>query len=350
MGKKALKLMRVMTGVAAAPFACLAPAHAQDSGFFAGKTISLAVPSGPGGGYDTYARTFARHYPRHIPGRPQIVVQNTPGGGGLVAANNLYNLAPRDGTALAVLASSSFLVAALGEKLAKFENLKFTPIGNLSEESDTCSVWHRSGIESTQDVFTKEVVVGSEGIGSNSQTFPLAMNDVLGAKFKIIPGYQGTQLRAAAMERGELHGACGIFVSTLNALFDRQLKEGTWRVIMQMGLSRNPRFPDVPNALELAKDPEAKATLTTMFAQLALGRPLYGPPGVPQANADALSKAFAATMEDPEYAAEAEKLRLDRRWFGPDRMNEIMREMDSASPPVKARLRKILNIEDPAGK
>jgi tripartite-type tricarboxylate transporter receptor subunit TctC len=324
---------------------CAAPAQAQDAGgYYAGKTINLAVPSGPGGGYDTYARTFARHYSKHIPGKPQIVVQNTPGGGGLVAANNLFNLAQRDGTALAVLASSSFLVAALGEKLAKFDNLKFTPIGNLSEESDTCSVWHRSGIEKTEDLFAKEVIVGSEGIGSNSQTFPLAMNDTLGTKFKIIPGYQGTQLRSAAMERGELHGACGIFVSTLNALFERQLKEGTWRVVLQMGLSRNPHFPDVPNALELAKTPEAKAALTTMFAQLALGRPLYGPPDMPGEQAAALQKAFAATMEDSEYAAEAAKLRLDRRWFGPDRMNAIMREMNGASEPVKARLRKILNI------
>jgi tripartite-type tricarboxylate transporter receptor subunit TctC len=320
-------------------------AAAQEGGFYAGKTISLAVPSGPGGGYDTYARTFARHYPKHIPGRPQVVVQNTPGGGGLVAANNLFNLAPRDGTALAVLASSSFLVAALGEKLAKFENLKFTPIGNLSEESDTCSVWHKSGIEGTQDLFMKETVIGSEGIGSNSQTFPLAMNDVLGMTFKIIPGYQGTQLRSAAMERGELHGACGIFVSTLNALFERQLKEGTWRVVLQMGLSRNPSFPDVPNALELAKTPEAKAALTTMFSQLALGRPLYGPPDVPAAQSQTLQKAFVATMEDPEYIAEAAKLRLDRRWFGPERMNEIMREMNNATEPVKARLRKILNID-----
>ena len=321
------------------------PGAAQDGGFYAGKTISLAVPSGPGGGYDTYARTFARHFPNHIPGKPQIVVQNTPGGGGLVAANNLYNLAPRDGTALAVLASSSFLVAALGEKLAKFDNLKLTPIGNLSEESDTCSVWHKSGIENTQDLFTKETIVGSEGIGSNSQTFPMAMNELLGMKFKIIPGYRGTQLRSAAMERGELHGACGIFVSTLNALFARQLKEGTWRVVLQMGLSRNPRFPDVPNALELAKTPDAKAALTTMFAQLALGRPLYGPPDVPAAQAGTLQKAFAATMEDPEYAAEAKKLGLDRRWFGPDRMNEIMRDMNNASEPVKVRLRKILNID-----
>ena len=343
-----VKESRALLWTVALVGAVAAPAAAQDGGFFAGKTISLAVPSGPGGGYDTYARTFARYYPKHIPGKPQIVVQNTPGGGGLVAANNLFNLAARDGTALAVLASSSFLVAALGEKLAKFDNLKFTPIGNLSEESDTCSVWHRSPIENTQDLFTKETVVGSEGIGSNSQTFPLAMNDVLGMKFKIIPGYQGTQLRAAAMERGELHGACGIFVSTLNALFERQLKEGTWRVVLQMGLSRNPRFPDVPNALELAKTEEAKATLTTMFAQLALGRPLYGPPNVPSEQAATLQKAFALTMEDSEYMAEAAKLGLDRRWFGPDRMNEIMRDMDSATEPVKVRLRKILNIE--AGK
>ena len=337
--------MKIIVGALALQAICSAPVYAQDGGFFAGKTISLAVPSGPGGGYDTYARAFARHYPKHIPGKPQIVVQNTPGGGGLVAANNLYNLAPRDGTAIAVLASSSFLVAALCEKLAKFDNLKFTPVGNLSEESDTCSVWHRSGIEATQDLFAKEVVVGSEGIGSNSQTFPLAMNDALNMKFKIIPGYQGTQLRAAAMERGELHGACGIFVSTLNALFERQLKEGTWRVVLQMGLSRNPRFLDVPNALELAKTPDAKATLTTMFAQLALGRPLYAPPDVPAAQAATLQKAFAATMEDADYAAEATKLRLDRRWFGPERMNDIMREMNNASEPVKTSLRKILNID-----
>ena len=197
------KLARI-SALAISVLAALSPASlAQEASFYSGKTITLLVPSAAGGGYDTYARTLARHYPKHIPGRPTIIVQNVPAGGGMVAANNLFNLSPRDGTAIGMLASSSLLVAALGERLAKFDNQKFTPIGNMSEESDTCSVWHTSGVADARDFLIKEVVIGSEGVGSNSHTFPLGMNEVLGAKLKIVPGYRGTQLRFAAMERGD---------------------------------------------------------------------------------------------------------------------------------------------------
>ncbi|MDB5650776.1 MAG: tripartite tricarboxylate transporter family receptor [Hyphomicrobiales bacterium] len=324
------------------------PGSAQEAEpFFAGKTITLVVPSGAGGGYDTYARTLGRHFPKHIPGHPAIVVQNVPGGGGMVAANNLFNVAPKDGTAIAMLASSSFLVAALGERLAKFDNLKFTPIGNMSEEFDTCSVWRTSGIYNANDFLTKEVIIGSEGIGSNSQTFPMGMNEELGAKLKIIPGYGGTQARATAMERGELQGACGIFVSTLASLFERQLGDGTLRVVLQMGLSRSPKYPDVPNALELAPDENSKAALGLMFAQLALGRPIMAPPGLPSERADVLSKAFAETMADPEFLVDAERMKIDTRWFGPARMTEVMQQMEAAPEPVKARVRKMLNIAQP---
>lgn len=327
-------------------FGALSAATQAQNPFFAGKTITLLVPSGPGGGYDTYARTLARHYAKHIPGRPQIIVQNVPAGGGLVAANNLFNLSPRDGTAIGMLASSSLLVAAVGERLAKFENLKFTPIGNMSEESDTCSVWHTSGIADAREFLTKDVIIGSEGVGSNSHTFPLGMNEVLGAKLKIISGYSGTQLRFAAMERGELQGACGIFVSTLGVLFEKQLAEGTLRVVLQMGLSRNPKIKDVPNALELAPDASGRAALELMFGQLALGRPIFAPPDVPRDRAEILAKAFAATMGDPEFLADAEKMRIDTRWFGPERMTEVVAQMDAAPEPVKARVRKILAIEE----
>ena len=333
-------ILLLATGVLAGPV------HGQEvEQFYAGKSITMAVPSGPGGGYDTYARTLARHYSNHIPGHPQIVVQNVPAGGGMVAANNTFNISPKDGTALALLASSSLLVGALGEPQARFNNLKFTLIGNLSEESDTCAVWHTAGVKDTQDFLSREMMIGGEGSGSNSQTFPVVMNEVLGAKLKVISGYSGTQLRAAAMERGELQGACGIFVSTMNAIFQRQLKEGTIRVILQMGLSRNPMYPDVPNALELAKDAEGRAVLTLMFAQLALGRPVVGPPDMPKARAEALVKAFAETMVDPEYLADAALMKLDNRWFGPARMEEVLRQIDAADEPTKARVRKILNIE-----
>ena len=314
--------------------------------FYTGRTISVIVASGPGGGYDLYARTLVRHYPRHIPGNPSMAIQYVPGGGGIVAANNVYGLARRDGTAMGLLASSTFLLAAVGDTNTKFDNLKFTFIGNMNEEVDTCSVWHTTGIKSVNDLKTREVIIGSAGPGSNSQTFPLAMNNVLGMKFKVIPGYQGgAQIRTTAMERGELQGTCGIFVSTLGAQFSPQLASGQMKVILQMGLSRHPHYKDVPNALELATDPNGRAALELLFAQLALGRPLLGPPEMPADRASALQKAFNSTMTDPQFVADAEKTRVELRWFGADRMKEVMERMESAPKAVKDDVRKLLNVK-----
>jgi tripartite-type tricarboxylate transporter receptor subunit TctC len=314
--------------------------------FYAGKTISLIVASGPGGGYDLYARTLVRHYPRNIPGNPNMVIQYVPGGGGIVAANNVYGLARRDGTGMGMLASSTFLLAAVGDANTKFENLKFTFIGNMNEEVDTCSVWHTTGIKSAEDIKLREVIIGTAGPGSNSQTFPLAMNSALGMKFKAIPGYQGgAQIRTTAMERGELQGTCGIFVSTLNAQFPQQLSEGQLKVVLQMGLSRHPAYKDIPNALEMATDPNGRAALELLFAQLALGRPVLGPPDIPADRAAALQKSFDATMNDQQFRAEAEKTRVELRWFGAARMKEVMERMEAAPKPVKDDVRKLLNVQ-----
>ena len=314
--------------------------------FYAGKTISMIVASGPGGGYDLYARTLVRHYPRNIPGNPNMVIQYVPGGGGIVAANNVYGLARRDGTGMGMLASSTFLLAAVGDANTKFDNLKFTFIGNMNEEVDTCSVWHTTGIKSAEDIKLREVIIGTAGPGSNSQTFPLAMNSALGMKFKAIPGYQGgAQIRTTAMERGELQGTCGIFVSTLNAQFPQQLSEGQLKVVLQMGLSRHPAYKDILNALEMATDPNGRAALELLFAQLALGRPVLGPPDIPADRAAALQKSFDATMNDPQFRAEAEKTRVELRWFGAARMKEVMERMEAAPKPVKDDVRKLLNVQ-----
>lgn len=344
-----------MRSVQAAALALLATCvaspslHAQDAEtFFAGKTINLIVASTPGGGYDAYARVLERHFPRHIPGRPSLTIQYIPGGGGMVAANTVFNLARKDGTTLAMLASSSFLVGALGEPLAKFDITKFTPVGNMSEETDTCSVWHSTGVKDHRDFLQTPLIVGTAGIGSNSQTFPMAMNDVLHAKFKFVTGYQGSAtLRTTAMESGELQATCGIFVSTLSSQLDGLLSDGRLKVVLQMGLSRHPKFPDVPNALELAPDEAGRKAFELLFAQLALGRPILAPPGVPKTIAQALAKAFADTMNDPAYLADAQRLKLETRWFGPERMDHIMAQMNQAPEPVKAKVRRMLNIADP---
>ncbi len=344
-------MTRIETSVRAlaclAFFAPTAPGVADTvTDFYKGKTISMIVASGPGGGYDLYARTLVRHYPRHIPGSPNIVIQYLPGGGGIVAANNVFAVAPRDGTGMGMLSSSTFLLAAVGDPNTKFDNLKFTFIGNMNEEVDTCSVWHTSGINSADDLKTREVIVGTAGAGSNSHTFPVGMNSVLGLKFKPIAGYQGgTPIRVTAMERGELQGMCGVFVSTVQSQLTRQLAGGQLKVILQMGLSRHPDFKDVPNALEMAKDPNGRAALELLFAQLALGRPVLGPPDIPADRAAALQKAFDATMDDPQFRAEAEKTRVELRWFGAARMKEVMERMEAAPKPVKDDVRKLLNVQ-----
>ena len=324
-------------------FLTIALAAPQDiADFYSGKTITLAVPGGPGGGYDAYARVLAQFLPKYIPGHPSMTVQYVPGGGGLVAANQIYNVASRDGTALALLQSSSFLVGTLGDQNAKFDNLKFTRIGNMNQEADTCSVWHTTGIKDAESFLHDGVILGVTGPGSNGQTFPMGMIDALGANFKLVAGYSEGPARVLAMERGELQASCGIFVSTLQSQFAKQVEEGQMHVVLQMGLERHPSLADVPNALELAHDSEGRQELQLLFSQLSLGRPVVGPPGMPSDRAAALSKAFEETMNDSQFLQAAEQLKLETRWFGEDRMRQIIADMDSASESTKTRLRKAL--------
>jgi tripartite-type tricarboxylate transporter receptor subunit TctC len=312
--------------------------------FFRGKTINLGVGSGPGGGYDAYSRVLSRHFSRFIPGNPAVVIQYVPGAGGMVVANNTYSAAAKNGTYLAMIPASVLLDGVLGSDQAKFNASQFTFIGNMNEEADTCSFWHTSGITKSQDIFTKEAIIGTAGPASNSHTFPLVMNKVLGTKFKLIPGYGGgSSLRINAMEKGELQGACGIFVSTVLSQFGQHVRDGKLKVLLQMGLARHPAFPDAPNAVEFAKNQADRQILTLFFAQLALGRAIFAPPGVPQDRSKALSDAFAATMKDPAFQAEAQKLHVETRWFGPDHMVEIVKAMTDTPAAVKTRARELLS-------
>ena len=318
--------------------------RAQDvAAFYADKTISFLVAAGAGGGYDLYARSLARHMSKHIPGNPAFAIQNLPGGGGIVAANTLYNTSKRDGTAIAILASSVFLASTLGDPATKFDNLKFSPVGNMNEEVDTCPVWHATGLKSIDDMRARDVVIGTTGAGSNSHTFPLGMNAIIGTRFKPILGYPGVG-RMTSMERGEIDGACGIFVSTLLTQFAKQVASGELRVLVQMGLSRHPAFANVPNALELAPDEKARGVLELLFAQLALGRPVLAPPDLPPDRVRALATAFDRTMADPAFIEEATRTGLERRWFGADRVREVMAKMETAPADARTRVRGLLGI------
>ncbi len=185
---------------------------------FKGQTISIEIGYGPGGGYDTYARALARHYGRFIPGNPTVVPKNMPGAGSLRAANYIFNLAPKDGTELGAWAASTVMEPLMGNDQAKFDATKFSWIGSMNQDISFCGLWvHPRGPQSFADMFKVDTVFGSAGQASISYQHPLILKNVLGAKINVITGYAGTREVNLAMQRGEVHGACGLFLSSIKS-------------------------------------------------------------------------------------------------------------------------------------
>jgi tripartite-type tricarboxylate transporter receptor subunit TctC len=297
----------------AATLAVAAPASAQsaESFYTSHNKITLGSPSSAGGGYDTYVRLLGRHLPKHLPGTPTIVVQDVPAGGGMTLANMIYTTAAKDGTFLGLVRGPVLQEGILGNSAALFDGRRFAWIGNMDTDFDTCIVWTATGIQSIKDFYTREVIVGSSGAGANSSLFPAVYNDLLGTRLKIIAGYNGTPQRLLAMERGELHGACGISTSTIRSTLYEAYKSGKIKVIVQAGIGKDPEFQDVPNIIEEAKTPEVREALQFLLEGLELGRPLASAPETPADRVALLRRAFDETMKDADLVGEAKKLQLD---------------------------------------
>jgi tripartite-type tricarboxylate transporter receptor subunit TctC len=287
------------------------PSGAQTpEAFFSGKPINIVVGFEAGGGYDAYARMLARHMPRHA-GGANVVVQNRPGAGSLVAANYIFNVAPRDGTVFGIVSSGVLFDPLFGNKAASFEATQFSWLGSINREVSTCQIWHTAPIKSFEDARTTSISVGGTGAGADSHLFPQTLNSVLGTKFKIVSGYPGATSVFLAMERGELEGICGIYWSTLKAQRADWLRDGILRPLVQLALEKHPEYPNVPLVLDFAGTPEERGALELVFAPMALARPFLGPPGIPADRLAYLRRAFEATMKDPEFLAEAERLKLE---------------------------------------
>ena len=296
----------VTTTLAAHP--CTADPVAE---FYRGKTVTLTVGTAAGGGYDTYARVIARHMPRFIPGEPQIVVKNNPGAGGLVLANALYNIAPKDGTEFATFNRTIPLDPLLGNTKAQFDPLKYTWIGSPANEVSTCVAFHTSGIATIADLRDKELVTGGTGTTTDSVIYPRLSNALLGTKFKIVTGYPGGAEAILAMERGETKGFCGWAYSSMEAQRPGWLKDKKIIVLLLYGMARNPMVPGVPLALELTRTPRERQMFELIVAPQLFARPYMAPPGVPAERAAALQAAFEATIKDKAFATEAGERRLE---------------------------------------
>jgi len=290
-----------------------APVAAQAD--FRGETISIQIGYGPGGGYDTYGRALARHYGRFIPGNPNVVAKNMPGAGSLRAANHIYQLAAGDPVDIGLFSASTAVEPLMGNDQAKFDVGKFGWIGSMNQDISFCGVWVSPGMPTTfPDLLKKggkELIFGSAGPAAISHQHPLVLKNVLGANIRVISGYQGQKQVNLAMQRGEVHGACGLFASSIKAQWMPNVKAGELRLFLQMGPKVSNEFGPVQNVFDFVKAEEDRKVLEFHFKQTALGRPFAASPNLPKNRLAALRTAFLATMKDPEFLADARKLNLD---------------------------------------
>ena len=302
---------------------------------YRGKQIRMVVASGAGGGYDTYARVLIRHMGRHIPGEPTFVAQNMEGAGGITAANWAYNIAPKDGTTLLSPFNLNMLEPLFGNKLARFEPLKFEWLGSMGRQSATCAVLKTSGINSIEDAKKREVIMAASGATSNAATTPRIINEMIGSKFKVITGYGTTEGRLA-VERGEAHGLCQAW-ATLKATMPGWLQNNLVNILVQTGSGRDKDLPNVPLLSELVQDATDKAVLRLLNLPEDAGRQFIMPPGTPPEMVAVLRKAFDATMTDPDFLAEATKAILDIDPIDGATIQRLLTEAYAAPAPVVAR-------------
>jgi tripartite-type tricarboxylate transporter receptor subunit TctC len=304
----------VMPAVAAlaAVSGLAASANAQSvEDFYRGKIVRILIGYGPGTGDDLYARAIARFMKKHIPGNPQIVPQYIPGAGGLTMLNNLYNAAARDGSYIGLVRRNLLAEPLFGTEQAKFEALKFSWLGSMSQETALCFAWHASGIKTLDDAKTNDVLVGSTGQASGSFQFPILLNAIFGTKFKPLLGYPDSGAIGLAMERGEIQGYCSFTLSAVRSARPHWLSEKQINILAQLTTKKHPDLSDVPLIMDMTSDPIAKAAMTLVFADQEIGRPVAAPPGIPKDRAEALRAAFMATMKDPAFLDEAQRSSMD---------------------------------------
>jgi tripartite-type tricarboxylate transporter receptor subunit TctC len=326
---------------AAALVSFAAEAQSLES-FYRGKTIKLIVGSSAGGGYDTYARTIGRHLGNFIPGKPNFVIQNMPGGSSRAAANHLYNVAAKDGTVIAGVFSGIPAEPLMNPSLVRFDARKFNWIGSAARDSQAGMVWHTAPTQTLQDVLSKEMIVGASG--GATWDFPMLANAILGTKFKIIAGYSGTKEIALAMERGEVQGNAGTTWSSIKTQHPDWLKEKKIRVFVQYTTKPHPELPDVPVMISLAKTEADRQALMLSFARQDFARPYVAPPGLPAERVKALRTAFNSTMKDTAFLAEAKKRRIEIVPLTASEMTALIDEIYKTPPDVVARVQNIVTV------
>jgi len=307
-------MFRALTLAALAALAPVTLAKADGvSDFYAGKSISLIISTGVGGGVDTNARIIAKHLGNHIPGNPGVLPKNMTGAGHLQATNYLYAQAARDGTFIGAILPAFVGYQVLDGRGAQYDARNFNYLGSSDVENANLYTWNSLGVKRIEEVKTREVLMGATGAGSYTMLYPTLLNNMLGYKFKIVAGYKSTNEIHLAMERGEVFGRAGNFFSSLKAQNPDWLPGKKIDMLLQFGSVRDPEWPDLPLLTDLATNDEQRAIFKLFSAEVALGRVFLTTPGVPADRLAALRKAFEETLADPAYVEDARKVEMQVR-------------------------------------
>jgi len=316
-------------------------AHAQPSSdFYKNKQIRMIIGHPVGNDYDLAGRFLARYLAKHIPGEPNIVVQNMPAAASIAAANFLAAQAPRDGTVLGSFSRNVPSQALMGQGNLEADPRRFVWLGATSLPARVCVRWVTVPIKSPADLFTQEFIVGGAGAGSSLSILPTVFNHVLGTKFRLVQGYKGTTDTVLAMERGEVQGACASYGQF--RIYEQLIRDGKLIFLLRAEETPIPEIPDVPSIFDYAKTNEQRQLMRFVFSSTEFGRPYVFPPDVPKERVEVVRKAFAAALQDPALIAEAAKMKMDMTYRPPDHLERLVASLYETPPALIETVKKLV--------
>jgi tripartite-type tricarboxylate transporter receptor subunit TctC len=322
-------------------FAGMTSAAAED--LFKDKTIDLIVGGNAGGGYDTYARTIARHLPRHIPGNPSIVVKNMPGGASAKAATFLYQQGAKDGTMIAALYPGAIMEPLFGTRRGKYayDARNFAYLGTANNATRICATWHASGTRTFDDALKRTTIMGASQSGGSTRDYANFIKRLTGAKFNVIAGYKGTVDIIVAMERGEIEGVCGYDFTSLLTQRPEWVRDKKINLLVQLGLEPDPGLTKlgVPEIWKYLKTAEDRKTIELLVSQQIVGRPYVAPPGIPTDRLKALRDGFSSTFKDTAFLADAKKVRIDIEPLDGVKVQALIKKLYGAPKDIVERAR-----------
>ena len=333
----AFVLMAAALGAARA-----AQAADEAADFYRGKTISIIVGFGAGGGYDIYARLLARYLGNHIAGAPNVVVQNMEGAGSVRASNYVYSVAPKDGTVIAAVNQNMPMYQMLGGAGAQFKAAEMNWLGSMAYSNGTLYTWYQSGIKTLDDAKSRDVVLGGVGTTSDSYIYPTLINGLLGTRFKVINGYAGTKEIHLAIERGEVMGRGGNTWASLMSSNQDWIDQKKVDILVQIGFKPEPEITQVPLLIDLVKTPEEKQIVTVVTLPTALGYTSWLAPEVPPARMKLLREAYDATMRDKAFLEEAARHAMLIRPQTGAEIEVLVKQAAAAPKPVLERTAQLL--------